>query len=166
MGEQMALSIILSVHYIRKRFRISTPISQSLFSISHTINSNMGCAITMGSIEPLVNLGICVWADRDIYASVLKHARNFEVYFDNDKLHKFACISDQGHDANSPQQPWHVYFTRRRARRTQSQVTHGFVACVVHPDPGGTYVSLEQRSLGLWRFQTVWDIAKADHRSR
>ena len=56
MGEQMALSIILSVHYIRKRFRISTPISQSLFSISHTINSNMGCAITMGSIEPLVNL--------------------------------------------------------------------------------------------------------------
>ena len=38
--------------------------------------------------------------------------------------------------------------------------------CVVHPDPGGTYVSLEQRSLGLWRFQTVWDIAKAAHRSR
>ena len=110
--------------------------------------------------------GICAWVDRDIYASALKLAHNFEVYFDNDKLHKFACISDPSHDASSRQQSWYVYFTRRRARRPHSQVTHVFVACVVHPDPGGTYVSLEQRSLGLWRFQTVWDIAKAARRSR
>ena len=110
--------------------------------------------------------GICAWVDRDIYTSALRLARNFEVYFDDDKLHKFVRISDPSHDASSRQQPWYVYFTRRRARRPHSQVTHVFVACVVHPDPGGTYVSLEQRSLGLWRFQTVWDIAKAACRSR
>ena len=110
--------------------------------------------------------GICAWVDRDIYASALKLAHNFEVYFDNDKLHKFACISDPSHDASSRQQSWYVYFTRRRVRRPHSQVTHVFVACVVHPDPGGTYVSLEQRSFDLWRFQTVWDIAKAARRSR
>ena len=110
--------------------------------------------------------GICAWVDRDIYTNALRLARNFEVYFDNDKLHKFARISDLSHDAGSRQQTWYVYFTRRRARRPHSQVTHVFVACVTHPDPGGTYVSLEQRSLGLWRFQTVWDIAKAALRSR
>ena len=110
--------------------------------------------------------GICAWADRDIYTNALRLARNFEVYFDNDRLHKFARISDMNLDASNRQQPWYVYFTRRRARRPHSQVTHVFVACVTHPDPGGTYVSLEQRRLGLWRFQTVWDLAKAAHRSR
>ena len=70
----------------------------------------------------------------------MKLARNVEVYFGKDKLHKFACLSDPGHE----QQPWYVYFTRKRERRPHSQVTHVFVACVVHPDPGGIHVSLEQ----------------------
>ena len=109
--------------------------------------------------------GICAWTDRDIYEIALRLARNFEVYFDKDKLHKFACLSDPRHDAISRHQPWYVYFTRRRERRPHSQVTHVFVACVVHPDPGGLYVSLEQRSRSLWRFQTVWDLAKATLRS-
>ena len=60
----------------------------------------------------------------------------------------------------------YVYFTRMRPRRQHSQATHVFVSCVVHPDPGGVCVSLEQRSLGLWRFQTVWDLSKAALRSR
>ena len=110
--------------------------------------------------------GICAWIDRDIYSSALKLARNFEVYFDKAKLHKFACLSDPRHDAANRQQPWYIYFTRIRARRPHSQATHVFVACVVHPDPGSIYVSLEQRGLGLWRFQTVWDLAKAALRSR
>ena len=62
--------------------------------------------------------------------------------------------------------PVYVYFTRMRERRQHSQATHVFVSCVVHPDPGGVHVSLEQRSLGLWRFQTVWDLSKAALRSR
>ena len=52
--------------------------------------------------------GICAFIDRDIYSSALKLARNFEVYFDKDKLHKFACLSDPRRDAAGPQLPWYV----------------------------------------------------------
>ena len=60
----------------------------------------------------------------------------------------------------------YVYFARKRERRQHSQATHVFVSCVVHPDVGGVYVSLEQGSVGLWKFQTVWDLSKAALRSR
>ena len=43
--------------------------------------------------------GICAWADRDIYWSALKLARNFEVCFGQEKLHRFAQLSDPSKDA-------------------------------------------------------------------
>ena len=43
--------------------------------------------------------GICAWADRAIYWDALKLARNFEVCFGQEKLHKFARLSDPSKDA-------------------------------------------------------------------
>ena len=43
--------------------------------------------------------GICAWADHDIYWRALKLARNFEVCFGQEKLHRFAQLSDPSKDA-------------------------------------------------------------------
>lgn len=56
----------------------------------------------------------------------------------------------------------YLYFARLRARRLQTQTTHVWVTCVVHPEPGfDILLSLEQRTPRLWSFVSAWSLARS-----